>query len=203
MKQETPKPDIHRLIELQAFLLHFRNIDRVIRVPKDATHVRENDVEHSYTLAMAAWFLAQYFPELDKDCVIRFALAHDLVEMYAGDTYIFADKTLLDTKKQREEKAARRIGVEWPDFQEMNESITAYEAKDSPEALFVYALDKIMPILVNVLTEGHTWKLESITLKQLHDNKLDKVSVSPEIRPYYDQLYELLRENIHWFNAAR
>jgi 5'-deoxynucleotidase YfbR-like HD superfamily hydrolase len=40
---------------------------------------------------------------------IRFALAHDLVEIYAGDTYIFADQTALDTKKKREEEAAQKI----------------------------------------------------------------------------------------------
>jgi hypothetical protein len=70
----------------------------------------------------------------------------------------------------------------------------------NPEPLFVYALDKIIPIILNVLNDGYTWKLEKITLEQLHGNKADKASVSPEIRPYYDQLYELMRENLHWFS---
>jgi 5'-deoxynucleotidase YfbR-like HD superfamily hydrolase len=70
------KPDIHRLIELQKLLLQFQSIERVVHVPDNFEY--ENDTEHSYNLTITAWFLAQYFPHLDRDKVIRFALVHDL-----------------------------------------------------------------------------------------------------------------------------
>jgi putative hydrolase of HD superfamily len=80
------KPDIHRLIAFEELLLRFRTIERMIPLPFSSQE-NENDAEHSYALAMTAWFLAPHFPHLDRDEVIRMALAHDLVELYAGDTF--------------------------------------------------------------------------------------------------------------------
>lgn len=186
------KPDVSRLLELQQLLLVFSQIERVIdRRHKDA-YMRESDTEHSYNLAMTAWFLAPYFPHLDKDTLIRLALAHDIVEVHAGDTFIYGDPALLASKSAREAAALERLKVEWPDFSDLTETIAAYEEKSSEEAKFVYALDKIMPIFAIYISDGYTWKNESITVDRLHEVKKDKVSLSKEIKPYYDALYELL-----------
>ena len=61
------KPGIHRLIELQKLLQEFNSIDRVVHRKHGKSMQHENDTEHSYNLAMSAWFLAPHFPELDKD----------------------------------------------------------------------------------------------------------------------------------------
>lgn len=194
------RPNIERVIELHRLLLDFRNIERVVHLKKDTNHVQENDVEHSYFLAMAAWFLADYFPELDRDLLIRFALAHDLVEVHAGDTYIFADEKTMASKHKRETAALQKLQKDWPDFLGLTSTIEDYESKASPESHFIYALDKIMPIIAIFISEGHTWQNEELTLKALHQNKLPKVSSSPEVNHYYDQLYELLKKNTHLFH---
>lgn len=191
------KPDISRLIELQLLLLQFQAIERVTHVP--GSFEPENDTEHSYNLALCAWFLVQYFPNLDRDKVIRFALVHDLVEIHAGDTYIFAEQTALDTKRQREHEALCKLEHDWPDFPDLIAEMKAYESHESEEAKFVYALDKIMPLLVIFLAEGYTFQKTGVTLDLLHENKHQKVAVSPEIKPYYDQLYELFRQRPHYF----
>lgn len=195
---KTDRPDIHRLIELQQVLLAFQAIERVTHIP--GTFRPENDTEHSYNLALCAWFLAQYFPQLDRDKVIRFALVHDLVEIHAGDTYIF-EKSAVATKKQREHEALQQLEKDWPDFPDLTASIKTYETRDSEEAKFVYALDKIMPLLVIFLAEGYTFQKSGVTFDQLHENKQPKVAISPEIKPYYAQLCELFRQHSHYFAA--
>lgn len=200
MKDKRTKPSIERLLEFQDFILKFQAIDRVIHVKKDEKQKQENDVEHSYSLAMMGWFLADYFPELDKDKVIRFALVHDLVEIHAGDTYIFADKEHLNSKKKREHEALKQIQSEWADFNDMHEHIQDYEEMNSDEAKFIYSLDKIMPIMLNLLNDGYTWKTEGITLELLHEQKKNKATLSKDIKPYYDQIYKLMTVNKHLFN---
>lgn len=196
------KPGINRLVELHAFLLAFRDVERTVHLKKNDEPIKENDVEHSYFLAMTAWFLSDYFPHLDRDLLIRFALVHDLVEVHAGDTYIFANEKIRASKHQREVAALKKIGTDWPDFVGLSKTIKKYESKDCPEAQFIYALDKIMPIIAIYINDGYTWKDEELTLAALHENKQTKVSASPEIDAYYQELYSLLQKNTHLFHHA-
>ena len=164
---------------------------------------RENDVDHSYMLAMMGWFLASYFPRLDRDTVIRMGLIHDMAEVHAGDTYIFADKTHLSTKQQREAEALAKLAADWPDFPEMSELLSHYERLDTEEAKFVYALDKVMPIIISVIGGGRDFQDYNVSLEIMHQNKRDKVAVSPEINEYYNELLELLRGMPHLFEKQR
>ncbi|HUC87786.1 MAG TPA: HD domain-containing protein [Candidatus Binatia bacterium] len=193
------KPELQRLLDLQSFLQKFNEIDRAFYHPGSKTR-HETDTEHSFSLSMAAWFLAPHFPKLKVDEIIKMALVHDLVEIYAGDTYIFADKTVLDTKAQRELEAYKRIKQEWPDFPDMLKMIDAYEKLETPESKFVYALDKLMPIFMIFLGEGYTWQKKKITLEMLLESKTNKVELSPEINDYYTQLISLLKDNKHYFS---
>lgn len=146
-----------------------------------------------------AWYLAQYFPEVNTARVIQLGLVHDLVEVYAGDTFFYAHESILATKKQREADAYKQILNEWPDFAELTDAIDEYETLRTPESRFLYALDKIMPIILIYLGQGHTWKKEKITLSQLHNFKTDKVAVSSEILPYYKKLMKLLQQHQDYF----
>ena len=186
------KADINRLIELQQLLATFSQVERMNHRSHNGTFIHENDTEHSYNLAMSAWYIAQWFPELDKTLVIQYALVHDLVEVHAGDTYIFATKEELASKKQREADALLRLEAEWSDFSEMNHTIRKYEDRPDAESKFVYALDKIMPMMLTYIHNGYTWKQEGVTLDMLHKSKIAKVSVSPEILPYFEELHALL-----------
>jgi len=186
------KPNIHRLLELQQLLLTFSQIDRVLERKHGKRFVHETDSEHSYNLAMTAWFLAPHFPELNCDLLIRYGLVHDIVEVHAGDTDIYAPAHIIATKHARETAAAQKLQSDWADFPEIHDLIDRYEKRADAEARFIYALDKIMPILQIYINEGHTWKVGGITVAKLHAVKADKVILSPEIKPYYDELYALL-----------
>lgn len=186
------RPDLQRLIELQNLLLAFSQIDRGVYRRHGDGYINETDTEHSYNLAMSAWFLAPYFPKLDRDLLIRYSLVHDLVEVHAGDTNVYAPAHIIATKHARETAAAEKLHADWADFPDMHDLIKRYEERTDPEARFVYALDKIMPIMQIYLNDGHTWKVAGITAARLDAVKADKVALSPEIKPYYDELYALL-----------
>lgn len=185
---------IDRLLSFAKILGELQAVERVIRVR--GSDRWENDVEHSYSLAMLAWYIldTEKFP-LDRDKVFRYALAHDLVEVYAGDTYLYTeDKALLASKPERERLAAERLRVEFPEVPEMHAAISGYVNKDDAESRFVYALDKIEPVLKIYLDGGETWQKKGITLEMLYSSKKDKVALAPEIQPYFDELMVLLRK---------
>ena len=162
-----------RLKDLLSELIKFSDIERHIFLPDTKTPDRkENDTEHSYNLAMAAWYLCQFQPHLDCNLVIKLALVHDLVEIHAGDVMaIGRTKDEEAQKKQKEAAALQKLQEEWPDFSEMTALITSYERKDTEEARFVYALDKLMPVLLNLLSAGKTWKHYGMKRRVVYENK--------------------------------
>ena len=199
MSKTPKKPELARLIEFHKFLLKFQAIERHICYVDEGLTKSENDAEHSFSMAMTAWFIASHFPKLDQAKIVQYALVHDLLEVYAGDTPVFGDKKVLASKVEREAKAVKQLAKVWADFPEMNQAIQDYENQVNEEAKFVFALDKIMPIILNIVSEGQAWKMHGIQIEQLHDAKKDKVKAHPEVHDYYQQIYELLQQNSHFF----
>lgn len=196
------RPNVQRLIDLQRLMVQFSAVDRRVYMPAPLDRV-ENDVEHTYTLAMAVWFLASYFPELDRDKLIRIALAHDLHEIHSGDTFVYDDAATLATKKAREAAGTAQLKLEWADFPELGDAIDEYERRESAEAKFVYALDKVMVITLNMLSDGRAWLEHGVTFTHFEDEKEKKVPVSPDIYAYYKKLHDLLLDQPHLFAPAK
>lgn len=196
------KPDIQRLVELQKLVLSFQAIERHVCYVSDTLKRAENDAEHSYALALMAWFLCDHFKDLDREVVLRCALAHDLIEVYAGDTSVFAATAKLSSKPQREADALQRLAAEWPDFPDLIQSMQEYETRANDEAKFVYALDKIMPIILNYAQQGKGWRKHNITFERLHETKKSKVRADPRISYYYDQLCALFVEQPGLFHEV-
>ncbi len=174
----------------------FQKVERVIFV--NGLDRKENDVEHSYQLAMLGWYITSTQKlNLNIDLVIKYGMLHDLVEVYAGDTYLFdKDPTVHESKVQREAEALEKLKIEFSEFPEMTETISAYEKRDDEESQFIYALDKIIPPLNIYLDEGRTWKKHDISFKQLFDSKVEKVAAHPEVEKFFHQLVELLKADL-------
>lgn len=181
------------ILDFTKLTLLFQSVDRVVSLP--GRNHPENDAEHSYQLAMLAWYLLDEMKltHLDRDLVIRYALIHDMVETYAGDTFFFASEQERLEKIDREHAAAERLKTEFPNFTGFTELIEQYEKREDPEARFVYALDKIIPTLNIYLDGGGLWKMKGITLQILIEKKRDKVALSPELTFLFDELIELLQ----------
>ena len=129
---------------------------------------KENSAEHSWHLAVTAIVLAEHAKEkIDLNRVIRLVLVHDLVEIDAGDTFIYDDAGNRD-KATREQAAANRIFGLLPEEQgtDFMGLWREFEDRISAEAKFAFAIDRLMPILHNVFTEGRSWKEHGIRQAQ-------------------------------------
>jgi putative hydrolase of HD superfamily len=132
------------------------------------TDRHENSAEHSWHLAVAAMVLAEHAKEpIDVSKVIRLVLVHDLVEIDAGDTFIY-DEVGNAGKAAREQKAADRLFGLLPREQGQTFMVLwrEFEDRKTPEAKFAFALDRLMPILHNVFTQGGSWKEHGIRQEQ-------------------------------------
>jgi len=187
--------DLAHLFGFLDLLERFRVVER--RVRHRGEERLENDVEHSYQLAMAAWYVNEAGSlGLDTGLLLRYALAHDLVEAYAGDTPAYTrDAQERASKDAREAAAAERIAAEFPEFSELHDMIHAYEQRNDEEARFVYALDKLLPIINVYQDEGRTWHFEGVTLAMTRAYKAEKIAESPVVDKYFQELVALLEKN--------
>lgn len=127
---------------------------------------QENDAEHSWHMAMAMFILLEHSNHKNLDLVkaVKMVLIHDIVEIDAGDAYAY-DAKANEGKFEREVKAADRIFGLLPKDQaeEYKKLWLEFEEGESPEAQFVGAIDKFMPMYHNYLTEGEQWKKHEVT----------------------------------------
>lgn len=119
---------------------------------------RENDAEHSWHIATMAMILEDYIDfEVDTNRVIKMLLIHDLVEVYAGDTFCY-DKNGNKDKLEREIKAADKIfGMLGEKGKELRSLWEEFEEKKTNDALFAASMDRLQPILSNYYCQGGTW----------------------------------------------
>jgi len=126
---------------------------------------RENDAEHSWELAFMVILLSDYTGEKKLDILklLKMTLIHDIVEIDAGDTYIY-DKEGMKEKEVKEAEAAVRLFSILPDDQcaELKSLWEEFERRESPEAKFAAALDRFQPLLHNYYTRGRSWNEHGI-----------------------------------------
>ena len=133
----------------------------------------ETSAEHSWHLALMAVVLGQHAgPEVRIDRVVRMLLIHDLVEIDAGDTFLYDDAAEA-SKHDRELRAAERIfGLLPSDLrQELYALWQEFEQRQTPDALFAAGLDRLQPLLHNYFTGGGTWKHAGVTRDKVEARK--------------------------------
>jgi putative hydrolase of HD superfamily len=160
------------------------------------TDRNENDAEHSWHLAMMAILLAEHAAEKDIDIshVVKMVLIHDLVEIYAGDTFCYDEKGYED-KAEREQKAADRLFNILPadQAQEIMKLWQEFEEMKTPEAGFAASLDRFQPLLLNYNTNGHTWKKPGVSSEKV----LKRIDPSrTQAPPIWECAKELIENSI-------
>lgn len=144
---------------------------------------RENDAEHSWHLAMLAMILEEYSSQkVDIERVLKITLVHDLVEVYAGDTFAYDAKGNED-KLDREIEAANRLFEMLDPVQgaEIRALWDEFEAKETAESRYANAVDRLQPLLLNYMTNGHTWKLGDVHATQIY-KRMDIIrTATPEL----------------------
>jgi len=164
----------------------------------------ENDAEHSWSLALLACALAPHIdPKLDVGKVAQFATIHDLVEVHAGDTSNLAPDNKKVGKEAREAAALHKLEADLVAFPWVITTLHEYEAQLLAEAVFVRSVDKILPLLFDLIDEGWLYKQEKITREEwqrrmaLHRQKASKHS---GVFEYYEQLWDALLANPEHFH---
>lgn len=152
------------------FILELDQLKTVIRRSRLTDGSRyENTAEHSWHLAMLALVLADRAgPDVDVLRAVKAVLVHDIVEIDAGDTYIYDDDGRSD-KEEREERAADRLFGLLPSDQrdEFRDLWTEYEERRTPTGRFAYALDRLQPLLLNASSGGMSWTENGVTREQV------------------------------------
>jgi putative hydrolase of HD superfamily len=156
----------------------------------------ESDAEHSWHIAM---FLILFESDLPKDIdmkkMLKLALMHDLIEIYAGDTFAY-DKQNQATKKERESQAAKKLFSQLP--KDLNKEFinlfNEYEEIKTKEAQIVKSFDKIQPILQNLCSSGKSWTKHKITLSDIDQYKRKYVEHNDLILGIYEKLLSDARD---------
>ena len=182
-----------RMKQQIAFLMEIDKVKNIFRQTYLADGKRkENDAEHSWHLAIAAFLLKEYVAEdVDVMKVMIMVLIHDLVEIDAGDTYAY-DAEGAKTKREREVAAADRIFGMLPEdqggyFRELCDEFEAYESDD---AKFAHLLDNFQPLLLNHESNGKSWTEHHVKKSQIYKRNEKIKETSPEVWEWMKQIVE-------------
>jgi putative hydrolase of HD superfamily len=148
----------------------------------------ENSAEHSWQIAMMAASLASYTESpVDISRVISMLLVHDIGEIDAGDTMVFVEGGW-EQRKAAELASVKRIFGLLPDtqgeafltlWQEFEDALTS-------ESRFAHAVDRAMPVLINLANNGGSWRENGISYERVVNR------VGPEVRAGCPALWDYL-----------
>lgn len=194
--------DVQPIID---FLLEIDQLKAVARKIQLRGQVRfENSAEHSWQIALAALSLVQHAPEpVDLHRVVSMLLVHDLGEIDTGDTSFFVEGGW-EERKAAELAAVRRIVGLLPN--ERAAHLLAlwqeFEAAATAEARFAGAIDRAMPVVLNLANNGQSWRDHGVSHEQVVRR------VGPQVEAGCPALWSYLRRKLDaaladgWFGMA-
>jgi putative hydrolase of HD superfamily len=184
---------MQRLQRQMEFLLELDKLKTIFRRNHLADGSRlENDAEHSWYFAVAALVLAEHAAEpVDVARVVRMALVHDVVEIDAGDTFIY-DESAKQGQAEREQRAADRLFGLLPEDQALDLLALWREFEEcaTRESRYARAIDRIVAVILNYASEGKTWKRHRIPKPQILAINERIAAGSPALWSYVRELIE-------------
>jgi len=175
------------------FLKEIEKLQRVKRIIDYPDGSQENSAEHSWHVAMFTLILG---PEVDRTAdlekMLKMALMHDLVEIYAGDTFLFDDKAR-ETKQHREFEAAKKLFSQLPKDREGEfwRLFEEFELLETKEAKIVKSFDHLQPLIHNIIHDGSTWRNRGITAKMHDSKKRPNMLHNETINSIYEELHKI------------
>lgn len=184
MKPATSPPAFGNLSDIVTFLMEVDKLKNVQRRTRLLNHGRhENSAEHSWHFALAALSLAPFASqEVDINRVIKMALLHDIVEIDVGDVLVY-DLAAREAVALKEAEAAIRLFglLPSPQKEQFLSLWQEYEAGITMDAKFAGALDRVLPILLNLHNEGQSWRENNVTLRQVLERNAKVGETLPEL----------------------
>lgn len=159
-----------RLEKQLALLIELDKLKSVLRRTrvKSSEGRLENSGEHSWHVALMAVLMEEHANAPVDICrVMKMLLIHDVVEIDAGDTFVY-DTAASKEQAEKEIKAAERLFGMLPtdQGQELLALWQEFEAAQSDDAKYAKALDRLIPMLLNYHNNGQSWKENSVTREQ-------------------------------------
>lgn len=183
------KPD-EMLFELQKMTIDLSLISRNHYLA--GTERRENDIEHSLTVALLCWYIHdRHKVDLDISKILKYALTHDFVERYAGDVNTYASDAARQQKIKDEAVALARLSTEFSEFPDLISSMNDYESRQDEEALFVWTVDKMQQLIMGDLDDWRPYHEISITFEQFCDKSAEQLQKSSR---YAHEIFDTLIE---------
>lgn len=172
-----------RLAAQFAFLNEADRLKSVLRATTLVDGSRpENSAEHSWHLTLYAMVLAdQAAPGVDVNRVIRMLILHDLVEIDVGDVPIHSANGLAhgsaDTQAAEQRAADRIFGLLPADLAGPFRALwDEFEAAETKDAVFAKSLDRVQPVMANLMSGGGTWTTYNVTAAQLDERVGSKIA---------------------------
>ncbi|MGR5540273.1 HD domain-containing protein [Vibrio campbellii] len=144
-----------------------KNVLRRTRV-KSANGRLENSGEHSWHVALMAVLMQEHAnAPVDIARVMKMLLIHDVVEIDAGDTFVY-DTAASQEQEEKERQAAQRLFGMLPSEQgdELLALWNEFEAAQTDDAKYAKALDRLIPMLLNYHNDGQSWIENGVTREQ-------------------------------------
>ncbi len=180
-----------KLLQQIEFIKEIDKLKYILRKTKLFNSNRnENDAEHSWHLAVMAIVLAEHANEpVDILKVVKMLLVHDIVEIDAGDTFIY-DTQKNHTNTEEERLAANRIFGLLPPEQkeELIQIWEEFETGETAEAKFAKAMDRLEPLLQNSANNGGTWNEAGVNYEKVYKKKSVIKNGSTTIWEYAEKL---------------
>lgn len=153
---------------------------------------RENDIEHSVSVAVLCWYFHKKLDTpLDIARILKYALAHDFVERYAGDVNTFASEEDRAKKVHAERASLDKLTKEFHGFNDLTAVMEGYEARADQESLFVWTIDKMQALVMGDLDSWRPYKELGITYEQFVKKYAELLSnASPHCRDEFAELIE-------------
>ena len=170
-----------RLTRQLAFLREIDGMKKVARQTLLADGSRpENDAEHSWHMALCAALLTEYADQtVDISHTLAMALGHDLIEIYAGDTYAYDDAG--NATKAAREQAAADQGAYWRGLWE------EFDAMETPEARYANVCDRLQPLLLNMASGGKSWMRHGTAVSRVRERTRIIGEVSPALGAWVEE----------------
>ena len=181
-----------RLTRQLAFLTEVDQMKSVLRQsPLMDKSRRENDAEHSWHIALMALTLQEYAAadNVDIGRVMKMALVHDLVEIYAGDTFAYDTEGYQDKLTREQASADRVFGLLPPDLgAEYRALWEEFDRMETPDAMYASAIDRFQPFFINTKTDGYTWvRHGGILVSQVYQRMEPVKTAIPALWEYVEQ----------------
>lgn len=183
-------------VSIESVVNFIRELDKLKGVERKTRPLHltrfENSAEHSWQLAVMALSLSYYAEaSINVARVIKMLLLHDIGEIDVGDVIAYATEGAAQ-RKIEELAAVKRICALLPEglgdsFVELWQE---FEAAETPESKFAHAMDRSIPIILNLANNGQSWRENGIH----HDQVIKRNG--PAVQAGCPALWTYLKERL-------